>query len=427
MWHLSFVVLPFGTKFLLRIFRFQFFYEIVIISPILISFAFFTPTMSQQSINTDTPNNFFLIDIFRFVAASLVLLVHLSYIFNVPTIWDAFASSAVSWFFIVSGFILSYRYPNLTLSDLRLFYALRFARIYPAYLFSLLFAMSFMGVGYFHIGDNLFTQIGRPVIGTYDLPHPITFSFWADAATKHLFFLQLFSSVDCLKYLFDGPLWSVVNEVFFYLLFPLLLPLARSLNKAKHIIMAFIACYVLQYALIQLFLPSTATFDWFTLNTPVYTNPLVRWVEFFMGLLLYRAYLIMPNIKTIGRILLLALSIASYFFSLFLLPSVSQEYALFFLMTPSTNLLVLSLVYINTSISAQMSRFFMLLGGASYVLYCIHFPFMELIYFFGGKKWIPDNSILILSIYGVTVLLSIFIHLLLEKNVRGVLIKQLLK
>ncbi|MEN9848184.1 MAG: hypothetical protein RL368_924, partial [Pseudomonadota bacterium] len=287
--------------------------------------------MSQQPISTDSPNTFFLIDVFRFVAASLVLLVHLSYIFNVPTIWDAFASSAVSWFFIVSGFILSYRYPNLTLSDLKLFYAFRFARIYPAYLFSLIFSIGFMSLGYFYLGDNFVTQIGRPVIGTYDLPHPMTFSFLVDGSIKHLFFLQLFSSVDCLKYLFDGPLWSVVNEVFFYLLFPLLLPLARSLSKAKHIFMAFIVCYALQYALIQLFLPSTTSFDWFTLNTPVYTNPLVRWVEFFMGLLLYRAYLIMPNAKVRGRILLLILSMTIYFFSLSLLPYVSQEYALFFL------------------------------------------------------------------------------------------------
>lgn len=383
--------------------------------------------MSQQPISTDSPNTFFLIDIFRFVAASLVLLVHLSYIFNVPTIWDAFASSAVSWFFIVSGFILSYRYPNLTLSDLKLFYALRVARIYPAYLFSLLFSIGFMSLGYFYIGDNFVTQIGRPVIGTYDLPHPMTFSFWVDATIKHLFFLQFFSSVECLKYLFDGPLWSVVNEVFFYLLFPLLLPLARSLNQAKSIFMAFIVCYALQYALIQLFLPSTTSFDWFTLNTPVYTNPLVRWVEFFMGLLLYRAYLIMPNVKVTGRILLLILSITIYFVSLSLLPYVSQEYALFFLMTPSTSLLVLSLVYIIIEIPVQINRFFMLLGGASYVLYCIHFPFMEIIYFFGGKKWTQDNGVLVVGIYGVTVLLSIFIHWLLEKNVRGVLIRQLLK
>ena len=146
-----------------------------------------------------------------------------------------------------------------------------------------------------------------------------------------------------------------------------------------------------------------------------------------MGLLLYRAYLIMPNVKVTGRILLLILSITIYFVSLSLLPYVSQEYALFFLMTPSTSLLVLSLVYIIIEIPVQINRFFMLLGGASYVLYCIHFPFMEIIYFFGGKKWTQDNGVLVVGIYGVTVLLSIFIHWLLEKNVRGVLIRQLLK
>ena len=53
------------------------------------------------------------LDAFRFFASVLVVLVHYEVIFGESVVYGTFATTAVSWFFIVSGFILSYTYPSL--------------------------------------------------------------------------------------------------------------------------------------------------------------------------------------------------------------------------------------------------------------------------------------------------------------------------
>src|SRR5260370_6407765 len=56
----------------------------------------------------------------------------------------------VSFFFVLSGFILVYTYAGREI-DNRDFYRARFARIYPAYLFSLLISLPFFYFGTFQM------------------------------------------------------------------------------------------------------------------------------------------------------------------------------------------------------------------------------------------------------------------------------------
>ena len=53
------------------------------------------------------------LDAFRFIASAVVVLVHYEIIFGQFVVYGAFATTAVSWFFVVSGFILCYTYPTL--------------------------------------------------------------------------------------------------------------------------------------------------------------------------------------------------------------------------------------------------------------------------------------------------------------------------
>jgi peptidoglycan/LPS O-acetylase OafA/YrhL len=77
-------------------------------------------------------------DLFRFVAALLVTLVHYRFFFNDSIISDTYATAALSWFFILSGFMLSYRYPKLlNLTALYQFFAHRVIRIVPLYYLAL--------------------------------------------------------------------------------------------------------------------------------------------------------------------------------------------------------------------------------------------------------------------------------------------------
>ncbi len=49
----------------------------------------------------------------RFVASLLVMVVHQGLVSGTETLPPQFATYALSWFFVFSGFILTYRYPQL--------------------------------------------------------------------------------------------------------------------------------------------------------------------------------------------------------------------------------------------------------------------------------------------------------------------------
>src|SRR5947207_495509 len=81
----------------------------------------------------------------RFVAAAMIVLYHSDPSFGK---YDPFAflgkgkGQAVSFFFVLSGFILSYVYPSLTsLDDVRRFLVARLARIWPGHLFASLLVL----------------------------------------------------------------------------------------------------------------------------------------------------------------------------------------------------------------------------------------------------------------------------------------------
>lgn len=149
----------------------------------------------------------------RFFAAFHVLLFHYQSMFfyntfRTPTpdaIWLGFTS--VTFFFVLSGFILAHNYSAVKFdaATLRLYACARLSRIYPVYLLSLLIAMPF-----------LFRQIG----GQPDWIHPL----WI--ASIILAPLGLHAWVPGAACALNCPSWSISTEFFFYLMFPLLMPIA---------------------------------------------------------------------------------------------------------------------------------------------------------------------------------------------------------
>ncbi|MBV9671441.1 MAG: acyltransferase, partial [Verrucomicrobia bacterium] len=70
----------------------------------------------------------------RFFAAASIVVLHSVEPFKFAKTDDLFPlQQGVSFFFVLSGFILASIYPKLTRSDLRAFYTARFARIWPAH------------------------------------------------------------------------------------------------------------------------------------------------------------------------------------------------------------------------------------------------------------------------------------------------------
>ena len=323
------------------------------------------------------------LDMFRLVAALLVVLVHYEIIFGRFVIYGSLGTTALSWFFILSGFIIAYNYPSLeALQDYKKFYTHRFIRIYPVYFLSVLVSALFVAIGFNVLGDQFFTEVRRPFEISYDLPEQKDNAFWTHATLRHLAFTQSISSIETLKLVFNGPLWSLVLEVYFYLAFPIFLFLLKPVKTMRRIIVAFIAGYILQFALIQYFLPDVENYDVMNLNVPVYTNPAIRGLEFIFGMLLYKAFVLLPPITTKEKPNLIPLLIMiGVYLAINIIGEryVPYQYSMFFLEVPVVALLVLTMARFHWYPKGPSYKFCLWAGGISYVLYCFHWPFMEMI------------------------------------------------
>jgi|SRR5579864_65212 len=180
----------------------------------------------------------------------------------------------VNFFFVLSGFILVYTYAD---RDVRAgaFWWARFARIYPAYLFSLLLTAPF----FFYVCLKM-------------KPAPIPFLIWPQnhLVTSSALVLPLLQSwVPGAALAWNAPAWSLSDEAFFYLFFPALLVwLAKKQNKSWLAIA--VACWatslVITFAYV-FFRPDGAGFvddnSYFTWLNVIKFFPIIRLPEFLLG------------------------------------------------------------------------------------------------------------------------------------------------
>ena len=104
-----------------------------------------------------------ILDLFRLFAALLVVFVHYEIIFGDFVVYGAFGTTALSWFFVLSGFIITYSYPNLSSpSDLKRFYIHRFIRIYPTYFLAVVISALFVSIGFSVLDERFFSEVRRP-------------------------------------------------------------------------------------------------------------------------------------------------------------------------------------------------------------------------------------------------------------------------
>jgi peptidoglycan/LPS O-acetylase OafA/YrhL len=140
----------------------------------------------------------------RFFAAMHVVLFHMQvgvHVSRVPLVANFMASgfTGVTLFFVLSGFILAYNYPEVRRP--KEFWIARFARIYPVYALSL--------------GLSLL----RPVV--WHAPHPVA-GLLLDFGLLQAWWIPLFSAI-------NSAAWTLSVEAFFYAMFPVLLPWLRRM------------------------------------------------------------------------------------------------------------------------------------------------------------------------------------------------------
>jgi peptidoglycan/LPS O-acetylase OafA/YrhL len=319
----------------------------------------------------------------RFLAALLVVIVHTGRVYRLPEFLVNLGRPAVSFFFILSGVVLTYNYRDAISSRIVGwwdFLNLRLARIMPMHIATWFLATVYVWYGW------------KPAQGD----HPVV--SWI----LGLFCLQSYwPSADIIGR-WNAVAWSNSCELFFYALFPFLLPvLVRRLRSTRSIIIAMIGTYLLQVVLykcasgtlVRLITPAHSFLGYQThgvapawvipetITVALLVFPPLRLFEFVVGmcigLLILRGE---PLFKSALKAnLLLGFCIIAFVLLIRLpapnwMPIGADTYLIF------VPVLALTLVVLASGLTVITpvldSRLAILLGNASYALYLIH-PFLS--------------------------------------------------
>jgi peptidoglycan/LPS O-acetylase OafA/YrhL len=203
----------------------------------------------------------------RFIAAMMIVLLHAGELFTYEwMIWVRFPlNNGVSFFFVLSGFILTHVYSLRPNTPYGYFLWTRFARLWPTHLATLaLLVVS--------VPDGWATFYGEGM-----------FSKWWTLLANLTLTQSLFPY---MAYVFswNGVSWSISTEFFFYLAFPFLL---INLHRNWHIKLILSLLPLLALALLAptIDIPAkTNEVDQASTFLITYANPLFRGFEFCLGM-----------------------------------------------------------------------------------------------------------------------------------------------
>lgn len=326
--------------------------------------------------------NLYSLQALRGVAALLVLLFHLT--LNLESVasinflngFFEFGNSGVEIFFVLSGFIISYTSHTLIATGrIKEYIFKRLVRVYPIYWVVITFFFIpaiFLGLhsGYITSFFNL--------LSTYLL------------FPKHL--------------MINGVSWSLSYEVYFYALFALLIISRKFL---------FVFYFIFSIVILQILGFLTFSDD---LLSKFFFSPYV--LLFFMGMIVFYLFdkkLFSPN----PRVCLIGITLCVSAFLLYAqnfhqLPFSSLFYGLItaFLIFFSTNLEIAG--------NAKVPHLFVLLGDASYVLYLIHLPILNL--FIKTILKFTLNSAVIIFLVTLCAVMIVYISVIIHKKLEMPLI-----
>ena len=202
----------------------------------------------------------------RFVAAMVVFVSHLLEIFpllgtteQVKPLVQPMGLGGVGFFYVLSGFILTYVYSRRkTPLSIRDFYVRRIARVWPLHIVTMLIVL----FGVITVSNQISREDGLAKLAANIF---LMQSWWPDYA-------WVFS--------INAPSWSLSNEAFFYAVFPWLLAGGAVAFKKKFI--AFICIGISTLAALSA-MPE-GTINTRTLSSLMHANPLFRSFDFMIGM-----------------------------------------------------------------------------------------------------------------------------------------------
>lgn len=317
-------------------------------------------------------------------------------------------SVAVTLFFVLSGFILTYRYASsgvLSTTPVR-FWQARLARIVPVYVLGLVVSFPVVMALAKRGGGDLSTEMLK---GTAALA--MVQAWWPDWALA-----------------WNPPSWSLSVEVFFYALFPLLLTTLQRLQARQLLLVggalwgASVSLGAAYVALNPDGLSHHAThadhvFWWEALKY----HPLVRLPEFIIGVIAGRVVVdsngerpLLPAWSAAAALTLVAAAMAAP------MPAALVHNGL---LAPA-----FAVVMVALSTSTPPTGWGWLartpwqrLGEASYALYIVHVPVFYYIAGIGerrtGQKVLENPKVAVLAL-GLAIALSLVVHRVVEEPLR---------
>ena len=307
----------------------------------------------------------------RFFAAFHVVLYHNFYLLNfkegeVPQWIENFISkgeAAVSFFFILSGFILSYVYADKLESkqQVKKFYFNRIAKLYPLYF--LAFCLDIPRViPFFLESEALRSALVK--IGISSVAHLTMIQSWHPRLTP----------------VWNAPGWSLSCEFFFYLCFPFLIrPLSRLRFKGVFYALLYTVPIML-YFMVTRYKPALEESSIFL--TFWRSFPLLRICEFMMGILLYNwSKDPSPLIKR-NRHAIFWLALGATFIIATMDINLPEKIYNGIVLAPLFSLVILCAYWddIKGSIGLR-NRLIEFLGLSSYALYILHQPLKNYLLF----------------------------------------------
>ena len=266
----------------------------------------------------------------------------------------------VNLFFVLSGFILVYTYAGTGVSPRR-FWQTRFARIYPAYVLSLLVSAPFFFFAVRHL-DIPFLAWSKEHLG----------------AACVLAFILLQSWFPQAALTWNAVCWSLSVEAFFYLLFPILLFWSKEFT-ARKLFGAVVFWSLVSLAMSVLYIvahpdgidkinSTETTLLW---KNVLSFNPLLRLPEFLVGLFAGRLFLSVKNQPALGTPLVL-FGVAAVSTLVLVADRIPRPMISAGFLSPAFAAIIYGLALRPAWTRLLETRALVLLGDASYSLYLLH-------------------------------------------------------
>jgi peptidoglycan/LPS O-acetylase OafA/YrhL len=294
----------------------------------------------------------------------------------------------VGFFFLLSGFILTYSYRaafanGLTWRSVRAFYAARVARIVPLHLVT----MPPMILTMVYFGNPVWSDVGARTRVTEVAAQAVLLQSWFPQRAVH------FGA--------NGPSWSISVEAFFYALFPLLayVLLRGFRNASSHAVLAT-AFAVWLLAAIVLTPQHAVVDDW-----RFYVFPPARLADFVVGMLLGIAVLrgapaVRPRLRGTSMEML---ALAAVGLSVFISPLLPLALRFSAALMPAWAFAIYVFAARRGAISRLLEHPFLVrLGEVSFAFYLIHLAVIALVTWVIG----PSHPLFVVVAFGMSLGLS---------------------